>query len=51
MSTLVLVPLFCLDLLQIMDDNKIQLHGIIGSDFLIKHKYILDFADKVAYHK
>ena len=35
----------------IMDDNKIQLHGIIGSDFLIKHKYILDFADKVAYHK
>lgn len=35
----------------IMNDNKIQLHGIIGSDFLIKHKYILDFADKVAYHK
>lgn len=35
----------------IMDSNKIQLHGIIGSDFLIKHKYILDFADKVAYHK
>lgn len=35
----------------IMDSSKIQLHGIIGSDFLAKHKYILDFANKVAYHK
>lgn len=29
----------------------VQLHGILGSDFLRKHKYIMDFAELIAYHK
>lgn len=29
----------------------VQLHGILGSDFLKEHKYVLDFAELVAYHK
>lgn len=29
----------------------VQLHGILGTDFLKDHKYILDFAELVAYHK
>lgn len=29
----------------------VQLHGILGSDFLREHKYIMDFAELVAYHK
>lgn len=29
----------------------VQLHGLLGSDFLREHKYILDFAELVAYHK
>ena len=29
----------------------VMLHGILGSDFLREHKYILDFAELVAYHK
>lgn len=32
-------------------ENKVQVHGILGSDFLKKYKYILDFADLTAYHK
>lgn len=32
-------------------DCGVQLHGILGSDFLKEHKYILDFAEFVAYHK
>ena len=35
----------------IKEECGIQLHGILGSDFLKKHKYILDFAELVAYHK
>ena len=29
----------------------IQLHGILGTNFLEKYKYILDFAKLVVYHK
>ena len=29
----------------------VQLHGILGSDFLKEHKYVLDFAELIAYHK
>lgn len=29
----------------------VQLHGILGADFLREHKYILDFAELVVYHK
>lgn len=29
----------------------VQLHGILGSNFLKKYKYILDFSKLVAYHK
>lgn len=29
----------------------VSLHGILGTDFLKDHKYILDFAEFVAYHK
>lgn len=29
----------------------VQLHGILGADFLKEHKYVLDFAELVAYHK
>lgn len=36
---------------EIKKDCGVQLHGILGSDFLRDHKYILDFAELVAYHK
>lgn len=29
----------------------VQLHGIMGSNFLKEYKYILDFAELVAYHR
>lgn len=29
----------------------VQVHGILGTDFLETHKYILDFAELIAYHK
>lgn len=29
----------------------VQLHGILGADFLKEHEYVLDFAELVAYHK
>lgn len=35
----------------VKNESGIQLHGILGADFLVKHKYILDFAELVAYHK
>lgn len=35
----------------IKNESGVQLHGILGSDFLKKHKYILDFAKFVAYSK
>ena len=36
---------------EVKKDSGIQLHGILGSDFLKEHKYILDFAKFVAYSK
>lgn len=36
---------------EIKNNCGIQLHGILGSDFLKKYKYVLDFAELVAYHK
>ena len=35
----------------IKSECGVQLHGILGTDFLRNHKYILDFAKLVAYHK
>lgn len=36
---------------EVKRDCGVQLHGILGSDFLKEHKYVLDFAELVAYHK
>lgn len=36
---------------EIKKATGVQLHGILGVDFLTEHKYILDFAEKIAYHK
>lgn len=36
---------------EIKKECGIQLHGILGADFLKEHKYVLDFAELVAYHK
>lgn len=36
---------------QVKSENGIQLHGILGSDFLKEHKYVLDFDELVAYSK
>lgn len=33
------------------EECGVQLHGILGSNFLKEHKYVLDFAELVAYHK
>lgn len=35
----------------IKKESGVQLHGILGADFLKEHKYVLDFAELVAYHK
>lgn len=35
----------------IKKDSGVKIHGILGSDFLKEHKYVLDFAELVAYHK
>lgn len=32
-------------------DSGVHLHGILGSNFLTKHKYILDFAKQIVHHK
>ena len=32
-------------------NTGVQPHGILGADFLKAHKYVLDFAELVAYHK
>lgn len=36
---------------EVKKDCGVQLHGILGSDFLREHKYVLDFAKLIAYHK
>lgn len=36
---------------EVKKNSGVQLHGILGSDFLVKYKYILNFAELVAYHK
>lgn len=36
---------------EIKEKNGVQLHGILGSDFLKEHKYVLDFSELAAYHK
>lgn len=33
------------------EDCGVQVHGILGSNFLEEHRYVLDFADKIAYTK
>lgn len=35
----------------VKNQNGVQLHGILGSDFLSKNKYVLDFANLVVYPK
>lgn len=35
----------------VKEDCGVQLHGILGSDFLKKYKYVLDYAEMIAYHK
>lgn len=35
----------------IKEENGVQVHGILGSDFLKKYKYIMDFAELTVYHK
>lgn len=32
-------------------ENGVQIHGIIGNDFLSQHNYIIDFEELVAYSK
>lgn len=36
---------------EVKKDCGVQLHGILGTDFLRDHGYILDFANLVAYNK
>ena len=36
---------------QIKDDTGVNLHGIIGSKFFNKFRYVLDFAQLIAYSK
>ena len=36
---------------EVKKECGVQLHGILGADFLKEHKYVLDFAELVAYHK
>ena len=36
---------------QIKDSTGVNLHGIIGSKFFNKFKYVLDFAELIAYSK
>lgn len=36
---------------EVKSECGVQLHGILGSDFLKKHKYILDFSELVVYPK
>lgn len=35
----------------IKEESGVNLHGILGNDFFIKYKYIIDFKDFVAYIK
>lgn len=37
--------------LEIKKENGVQLHGILGSDFLREHKYTLDFSKLAVYYK
>lgn len=32
-------------------DNGVTIHGLLGTDFFEKYKYVLDFKEKVAYSK
>ena len=36
---------------QIKDSTGVNLHGIIGSKFFNKFRYVLDFAELIAYSK
>lgn len=36
---------------EVKKECGVQLHGILGADFLKEYKYVLDFAELVAYHK
>lgn len=35
----------------VKENCGVQLHGILGSDFLRKHKYVIDFSELIVYHK
>lgn len=35
----------------VKQESGVQIHGILGSDFLQKYKYILDFKELIAYPK
>lgn len=35
----------------IKKENGVTVHGILGNDFLIKHKYILDYVTQKIYVK
>lgn len=35
----------------IKKDHGVTIHGILGSDFLSKYKYIMDYSDNIAYIK
>jgi hypothetical protein len=35
----------------IKSEHGVTIYGILGSDFLSKYKYILDFKDNIAYIK
>lgn len=36
---------------EVKNNCGVQLHGILGSDFLEEHKYVLDFSKLIAYSK
>ena len=35
----------------VKQESGVQIHGILGSDFLQKYKYVLDFKELIAYPK
>lgn len=36
---------------EVKKDCGVQVHGILGTNFLKDHRYVLDFAELVVYHK
>lgn len=50
-TTLLINKMLDISFEDVRKNTGVILHGILGSDFLTQHKYILDFAKQIVYHK